>query len=188
MTRTRVHRYRQRARRKERLRFLLVLLAGLALVVALVLERAQPAAGAHAEFIVNSPGTATDAKPGDGVCATSSGVCTLRAAIHEANAHAGHDSIQLPAGTYPISRPSGSGIATGDLDIERPVTITGAGAAGTIIDGRGLDRVIEVRPTAVSVDISGLTVRGGSHPEAGAGILNAGGGTPTVAGTPILDN
>jgi large repetitive protein len=178
----------ERRRRRERLRVLLVLLVGLAVAVTLVLQRAEFAAGAHASFIVNSAGTATDSRPGDGVCATSSGVCTLRAAIHEANAHGGDDSIQLPAGTYPISRPSGSGIATGDLDIERPVSITGAGAAGTIIDGGGLDRVIEVRPTATRVDISGVTVRGGSHPEAGAGILNAGGATLTVADSLILNN
>jgi len=47
-------------------------------------------------FIVNtladfSP--ASDANPGDGTCATSVGDCTLRAAIEEANASAGDDSI-----------------------------------------------------------------------------------------------
>ena len=38
-------------------------------------------------FVVNNTGDATDATPGDAVCATSTpGVCTLRAAIAEANA------------------------------------------------------------------------------------------------------
>jgi large repetitive protein len=126
-------------------RLKLALLANLVLAVALAYS--LQTAEAATPFVVNSTGTATDAKPGDGSCATSSGVCTLRAAVHEANVLPGTDNIQVPAGTYPISRPSGSnGIATGDLDIESDVTITGAGATGTIIDGRGLDRVIEVRP------------------------------------------
>lgn len=37
-------------------------------------------------FVVNSLGDAPDANPGDGTCATASGVCTLRAAIQTANA------------------------------------------------------------------------------------------------------
>jgi hypothetical protein len=32
-----------------------------------------------------------DAAPGNGICADSNGVCTLRAAVMEANAHAGPD-------------------------------------------------------------------------------------------------
>ena len=37
-------------------------------------------------FSVNDNGDASDATPGDGVCATATGSCTLRAAIEEANA------------------------------------------------------------------------------------------------------
>ena len=40
-----------------------------------------------ATFYVDSEIDAVDALPGDGVCATSTGTCTLRAAIQEANAH-----------------------------------------------------------------------------------------------------
>jgi len=38
---------------------------------------------------------AVDANPGDGICANSSGDCTLRAAIEEANATSGIDKIQF---------------------------------------------------------------------------------------------
>src|SRR5438874_11372681 len=48
-------------------------------------------------FVVNSTGDGDDAFPGDGQCETAvgNGVCTLRAAIEEANAHAGGDGISF---------------------------------------------------------------------------------------------
>ena len=53
-----------------------------------------------ATFVVNDVNDVQDATPGDGICATAGAVCTLRAAITEANAFAGADIITLPAGTY----------------------------------------------------------------------------------------
>src|SRR5438128_549402 len=70
-------------------------------------------------FIVNSTTDAVDVQPGNGSCATSTGKCTLRAAIQEANALPGADTIIVPAGTYALTI-AGSGensAATGDLDI-----------------------------------------------------------------------
>lgn len=59
-----------------------------------------------ATFNVNSFGHTVDAVPGNGVCADSSGQCTLRAAIMEANALAGADTIDLaPGATYVIATP-----------------------------------------------------------------------------------
>lgn len=46
-------------------------------------------------FTVNSTGDAVDVSPGNGLCATGGGVCTLRAAIMEANAIGGNDLIQF---------------------------------------------------------------------------------------------
>ena len=48
-----------------------------------------------ASFIVNNTTDAADFAPGDGVCETAAGngICTLRAAIREANALAGDDTI-----------------------------------------------------------------------------------------------
>src|SRR5437899_7628287 len=64
---------------------------------------------------------APDANPGNGVCETAggNGVCTLRAAIMEANAKSGVDTINLqPGATYVLTR-SGTDDAAlnGDLDI-----------------------------------------------------------------------
>src|SRR2546421_6391342 len=55
-------------------------------------------------FVVNSTGDGDDAFPGDGQCETAvgNGVCTLRAAIEEANAHAGADGIGF---SIPTSEP-----------------------------------------------------------------------------------
>lgn len=60
-----------------------------AVVVALAL--ASPANAAT--FTVNSTGDGADANPGNGVCATAGSVCTLRAAIDEANSASGADTI-----------------------------------------------------------------------------------------------
>ena len=53
-----------------------------------------------AVFAVTSTADVVDAAPGDGVCDTGTGACTLRAAVQETNALAGADVINLPAGTY----------------------------------------------------------------------------------------
>lgn len=57
-----------------------------------------------ATFLVNSTADGSDFAPGDGTCEITLGGndCTLRAAIEEANALAGSDAIQLPAGTYTL--------------------------------------------------------------------------------------
>ena len=61
-------------------------------------------AAAEANFAVNSPADAVDANPGDGLCQTATpGECTLRAAIQEANALSGADTITLPADTYTLT-------------------------------------------------------------------------------------
>ena len=73
------------------------LLASIALALLFVLCQH---AGAVTTFVVNDAGEAPDATPGDGSCATSGGKCTLVAAIQEANALAGADTIQLPPATY----------------------------------------------------------------------------------------
>lgn len=50
---------------------------------------------ANLTVIVNSTGDGADANPGDGICATAGGACTLRAAIQETNATSGTDTIQF---------------------------------------------------------------------------------------------
>ena len=137
------------------------------------------------QFTVNSINDAVDAHPGDGICATATGECTLRAAIQETNALPGGDQIFVPGAVYTITIP-GAGEdcgASGDLDITDNLTITGAGAQGTVVDAGGLDRVFQVLPpqsqcggTGVSspnVTISGLTIRNGNVADNGGGIYNS---------------
>lgn len=126
---------------------------------------ARPALAAT--FAVDSTDDAVDASPGDGQCATASHTCTLRAAIEEANALPGPDTILLPAGTYLISREgSDDTCAMGDLDITSSISIMGDGAATTIVDGNHRDRVFDVLAEGAAV-ITGVTVRNGSQKDGG---------------------
>ncbi|MBS1792553.1 MAG: CSLREA domain-containing protein [Acidobacteria bacterium] len=148
-----------------------------------------------ATFTVNTTTDAVDANPGNGVCATSGGSCSLRAAIQEANALAGADVITLPAGVYQltISGTAEDQAATGDLDIRTDITINGADARTTFIQagsgpGLGIDRVFDV-PIGVSgiLSLNNATVRYGTDSSGvgGGGLqLNA----PGVGGAFNLNN
>ncbi len=148
------------------------LLAALLLAVGTV-----PVAGA-ATFAVNSTADAVDANPGNGVCLTAASACTLRAAIQEANALAGADVITLPAGVYKLEVGiQGEDVAAqGDLDITSAITLNGAGAATTIVDGMKIDRVFQIHKGAVAT-INALTIRNGSAnvDGMGGGLSNRGG-------------
>ncbi|MBI3941851.1 MAG: SBBP repeat-containing protein [Chloroflexi bacterium] len=129
-------------------------------------------------FTVTRTSDSIDAAPGDNLCADASGDCTLRAAIMEANSVPGADTITLPAGIYTLAIP-GTGenaAATGDLDITDDLTLTGAGADSTFIDGSGLDRVVDIFAPA-QVAFTGVTIRHGklqTYINNGGGILNNG--------------
>ncbi|MGH7893121.1 MAG: choice-of-anchor Q domain-containing protein [Candidatus Binatia bacterium] len=119
---------------------------------------------------MNSTVDAIDDNPGNGVCHTAAGACSLRAAVQEANALSGGDTITLPAGVYTLTV-VGEGedlAATGDLDIKEAVGITGAGAATTIVDGNDTDRVFHV---AAPLTLSGVTIRNGNGVTYGGAIL-----------------
>ncbi len=87
---------------------------------------------------------------------------SLREAIIAANNTAGADEILLPAGIYNLTfGPAGDDAsANGDLDITEDLTITGAGAANTIINGGGNDRVFDVRSGTVT--LSALQIQNGN--------------------------
>jgi len=116
-------------------------------------------------FVVNSFLDAVDAVPGDGVALDAEGRTTLRAAVMEANAVAGDDTITLPAGTYSFSLP-GSGetqARSGDLNItdrSSRLTIIGAGADSTTIDAAGIERAFQVHRQAW-LTLSRVTITGG---------------------------
>ena len=110
----------------------------------------------------------------------SSGPGTLRAAIDKANNNNLKDAvIILPAGTYYLTgiREEDNN-AGGDLDINSNITIQGAGADSTIIDGSRSDRVFHI--SSGRVFLSGVTIR---HGEA-----NWGGGIRVDGGTFAVRN
>ena len=84
-------------------------------------------AGWAATFTVNSTADGADANPGNGVCATSANVCTLRAAVGEANARAGDDTItfSLAAGAT-ITLTGGAINITSNLVISGPTATSPA--------------------------------------------------------------
>ena len=114
------------------------------------------------DFTTNNLTDAVDASPGDGICATAAGVCSLRAAIMEANALTGDHNIFLMSGTYSISIQGRDeqNAATGDLDLGANITITGAGAASTIVNANAFDRVFEVI-SGNTVVLNKLSITGG---------------------------
>jgi CSLREA domain-containing protein len=95
--------------------------------------------------------------------------CSLREAVTAANMDEGTDVIELPAGVYTLTRVrSGEDQnTTGDLDVNSPLILVGAGAGSTVIDGNGTDRVLDVR---AETEIFGVTVRNGLSNGPGGGV------------------
>lgn len=82
-------------------------------------------------FTVNATSDESDDDTGDGVCATDAGVCTLRAAIQQANATPGPDMIVFALGTgTPV-------IVTAGMEVTGPVTIDGATGGATRVELMG---------------------------------------------------
>lgn len=122
-------------------------------------------------YTVNDTGDASDATPGDGICMTAGGGCTLRAAIEEVNAAPGcannidfsvTDTIWM-SGAYPT--------------LAAAFTFNGPGAASLTIKRStgGNYRIFNI-PLGAAATINGLTLSNGRSDEGGA-IRNAGSST-----------
>jgi CSLREA domain-containing protein len=104
----------------------------------------------------------------DGLC--TAGDCSLREAVVTANACPGHQTVEVPAGGYHLTRlGAGEDAAdTGDLDITDDLTINGIDVPS--IHGDDQDRVIEIFDPAV-VELNLLLIVEGRE-QLGAGIWN----------------
>ncbi len=174
----------------------LSVLAGAVLVLAIV--PALAACAPRAVFTVTSVLDAADTHPGDGVCASASGTCTLRAAVQEANRAGRPTTIDLPplttccgvllAVTIPGADEDAS--VTGDLDISGNITIVGQppsqSSNGTFLVGAGLDRLLDVQPGG-SLTLDWVGVRGGAA-IAGGGIRVQAGGAAQLNDVLVTDN
>jgi CSLREA domain-containing protein len=158
-------------------------------LVVLALALSKPPSAEGATFVVATTTDAYDVTPGNGLCQGVLGFpCSLRAAIQEANALPGPDTITLPAGTYPLTR-EGQGedaASTGDLDITSDITINGAGWDVTVVDAGDIDRVIEIRQGIVS--ITGVTLGNGRTSGGGAGGGLGNYSTLTLTGSAVLSS
>jgi len=103
----------------------------------------------------------------------------------EANALGAPVVINIPAGTYQLTRTSPVDEQGGDLDLTSNVTLRGAGADQTILDGNGADRVLQVYWDR-TVTVEGVTVRNGRTTEWGGGIYNV--GTLSLTGSTVSGN
>jgi hypothetical protein len=137
-------------------------------------------------FTVNSLTDAVDQSSADNICKTSTGDCTVRAAIQQAATLGGEVDVNIPAGqTYTLTIPGPAADSTdpahGDLDVlpgptGNPLTLVlrafGTGIA-TIQGQTGFDdRILDVRNGAGAL-LYGIRLSGG-HASGGGGIKNAG--------------
>jgi CSLREA domain-containing protein len=110
--------------------------------------------------------------------------CSLRQAI---TASSGGDTISLPASATPYT------VSNGQLDVSQGITITGAGAASSVIEATaGNDnRVMRVFGNATPVTLQNLTITGGDTATtggSGGGIAAGGPGPLVLDGVDVVGN
>jgi hypothetical protein len=134
---------------------------------------------AAADFVVNDSGEAGDAVKGNGVCATAGGVCTLRAAVEEAEVLTGGDKITIPAMTITLGSP---------LTITKTVTVQGAGGRSTIVTGSPGHILIGIG--GGDIQIRDLALQGATSNGSGYGlaILQNGNAATTLERVRVVGN
>ena len=137
------------------------------------------------------PQSAT-ASPGSCTSTASPATCTLRAAIQAANETGGSNTINVPAGTYPITNASSNGSSTcsgvsdqsiGELKVNpcnnsTSVTIVGAGSGVTVLNAQSANRLFDVFQNG-SLDLQKMTVENGDG--VGKGLTGGPYNTPGTA-------
>ena len=147
-------------------------------------------AGADTIFTVNSVGDDVDTGTGDGVCAAPpDGHCTLRAAIQEANALAGSDTIHFnlpPADGYIISPAYFLPVITDSLVIDATTQPGYSGQPLVELDGGNAASGLSVSPRLYNSRhvIRGLAISGFLI----AGISIIGEGEAVIQGNIIAHN
>lgn len=146
---------------------------------------ALPAA-AQALFTVNDGGDAVDIVIGDGVCATSGGVCTLRAAIQEANASPAFDTIMfsVPVVTLSLAGTGEDAAANGDLDIITPMEINGFSVAVQVLHQ---ERAYHI-PAPTSASLFGFSITGVRTADDGGAFFAGSGANVTLRSVHVHHN
>lgn len=128
-----------------------------------------------AVFLVNSTADLSDQNPGDGICLNTAGRCSLRAALEEANALAGAETIYLPRNNIFQN-------TLGELLINDPLTLSienPATPAETVFElpqiaGATNSRVFRVENTT-EVTFLGVLIRDGDATQNPLGDQDGGG-------------
>ena len=131
-------------------------------------------------FVVNDLSDTPDSNPADGICANSSGFCTVRAAIQTANATAGTNTVLIPTGVFMI----GSPLVIDSSDI----IIQGDAAGATFLDGGGVTQVMQMNGSGRNHVIQKLTIRNGSSATGGGGLQVDIGTTVTLNRVELIGN
>ncbi len=122
-----------------------------------------------ANFTVNNNGDTSDVTPGNGICADTGGNCTLRAAVEEANALAGNDTIDFAASLTNATITLTTGVEIPISGTDGTLQINGLGADKLTIDGGAGSNRIFLTINAATVTITGVTLQGGNGDSAAAG-------------------
>ena len=103
------------------------------------------------------------------VCLDGAGACSLRAAISEANALAGADTITIGGVVYTttLAGTNEDLNANGDYDIRSDITINGVSAATSILQANAApntatEKVLHITTGAGAVNINNVTIRNGN--------------------------
>ena len=150
---------------------------------------AQSAIASAATFTVTLEADLIDLIPGNGFCSVlpqaGAGPCSLRAAVIEANALAGTDTIALQAGQVlqlALDGAAEDNAYTGDLDIRDDTLILFiASGERPIVDANGLERAFQV--ISGNLTLLGFDITGGDAPangEAFGGAIYIGSGAGIV--------
>ncbi len=110
-------------------------------------------------FTVNDVGDEGDANPGDGQALTAGGITTLRAAIEEANALGGADTVEFDGALFaePQTITVGSVLA-----LEEELRIYGPGQKILTISGGGVVSVFDAADTPAMYELYDITIANGN--------------------------
>lgn len=149
-------------------------------------------------FVLTSTADAPDANIGNGVCLSTLGGCTLRAALQEASASDEFAVILVSPGVYDVNIPGRDEDdgATGDLDItaldEAARVLVGYGPDRSIIRARSGDRVFGTSSNSAKqapIGLFGLRISGGTAVTTDASWSGRGGGMLLLpVGYTTIDN
>lgn len=127
-------------------------------------------------FLVADPADEPDYLPGDGECSISppggQPVCTLRAAVMEANIWAGTDTVGITIpGPFTLTRIGSDDTAyLGDLDINSNIVIE-AVIPGVVIQAGSTtaidNRILHITGSAYTLNLRNVTISGGKAPDGG---------------------